>query len=651
MTTHDNPPEDVPSSSDALDQQLRALPHFQESARFPESDPSITDNLPSSPALGPMPRRPSLVFDAVGNVTPRLTRRAKPFKATLGMTLRRLYVWLYGLILFFGGVFWDQVKGRNTTERQAVRLRQTINQIGGTFIKFGQQASIRVDLLPYAYCTELTKLLDTVPPFPTNQAIKEIEQLTGKPLSETFERFDPEPIGAASIACVYQARLKNGDRVAIKVRRPGIGEQFAADLRVMGWLFGLMELLTFVRSGLTDNVLQELRETLLEELDFYKEARYQSIFRQRAAQAPRDFFTAPEVYPELSGEAVITQAFVSGIWLSELLAAVEHQDETVLESLQTELQIDPKVVAKRLLWVSHWGVWSNIFFHADPHPANIIVQPNNQLVFIDFGAVGSLSSSRRLTLYKVFNLEAKEDVETIARVTLALLEPLPPVDVDKVLNAIQTVYWEALIATRSGQSAWWERTSAQLWLGFFKVTNQFQIPMSFDTLRMIRATLLYDTLAARLDNDIDIGAQYRAYLKDAGQEARQRFRKSLTHRLRHGFDDQDFLKLEELADLGEQVLYQTQRLLSSHTYNFGALVGKFVSAILMVFNLAFQILIITGIIIVGVAVAQLLQYNLELSLPALFVQVISNIWYQLLLVFLILMSFRRILLRLADKEV
>jgi ubiquinone biosynthesis protein len=108
-------------------------------------------------------------------------------------------------------------------------LRQTFANIGGTFIKFGQQMAIRVDLLPYAYCEELTKLLDRVEPFPSAQAITAVERVTGKPLAETFRTFDPAPIGSASVACVYQAILLNGDKVAVKVRRPHIGELFEAD--------------------------------------------------------------------------------------------------------------------------------------------------------------------------------------------------------------------------------------------------------------------------------------------------------------------------------------------------------------------------------------------------------------------------------------
>ena len=173
------------------------------------------------------------------------------------------------MFIFLSGILGDKIRQRDTIMIRAVRLRETFARISGTFIKFGQQAAVRADSLPYATCEELTKLLDKVAPFPTEQAIAAIERVTGRPLAETFQQFDPEPIGSASIACVYQAVLHNGDEVAVKVRRPGIGDLFVADFRVLGWLFGMMEVLTLVRPGFTEIILEEVRSTLMKELDFF----------------------------------------------------------------------------------------------------------------------------------------------------------------------------------------------------------------------------------------------------------------------------------------------------------------------------------------------------------------------------------------------
>ena len=271
------------------------------SALFYEPDEVDPELIAAEEVLAAMPRRAPFTSTAVSQIAPRTLRLTAPFHAGVLLTIRRVFVWLRGITRFVVGVLVDRIRGKDSPRRRAVRLRETITRVGGSFIKLGQQASVRADLLPQEYCEELTGLLDQVDPFPTHLAIEAIERVTGKPLRETYAVFDPTPVGSASIACVYQAVLHNGERVAVKVRRPEVGRQITADLRVLSWVFAVAERLTFVRPGFSANVLSEVSATLLEELDFYKEARFQEIFRRRAKKARRRYFTAPKLYPELCG--------------------------------------------------------------------------------------------------------------------------------------------------------------------------------------------------------------------------------------------------------------------------------------------------------------------------------------------------------------
>src|SRR5262249_39629000 len=152
----------------------------------------------------------------------------------------------YGAIgAFIAGTLWDVIRRRDSQDRRAVRLRRIFERAGGTLIKIGQQMSIRLDVLPVRYCEELALMLDSVPPFPSEDAIAVIERCTGKKLEEIFSAFDPQPIGSASIACVYQAVLRDGgEKVAVKVRRPGIWKLFEADFRVLDVLTTMAEKLT-----------------------------------------------------------------------------------------------------------------------------------------------------------------------------------------------------------------------------------------------------------------------------------------------------------------------------------------------------------------------------------------------------------------------
>src|SRR5438132_13305817 len=130
--------------------------------------------------------------------------------------------------------------------------------MGPAAIKVGQQLSVRADFIRHQYCDELNKMLDQVPPFPVEFAIQSVEKAIGKPLGEVFAVFDPVPIGSASLACVYQARLRTGELVAVKVKRPSIGTKLARDLRAISWLCIAAEALGIIRYGLTNNFRQEL---------------------------------------------------------------------------------------------------------------------------------------------------------------------------------------------------------------------------------------------------------------------------------------------------------------------------------------------------------------------------------------------------------
>src|SRR5215510_10492835 len=203
-------------------------------SRWQASGAAATAALPPPPAhndvvVRPMPRRKQMHF-ADTPVTLPMARKVV-FKPGIIRPFVRLLVWLGACIRFFGGNSVDVLLGRASIQRRAVRLREVFEDTGASFAKLGQQLSLRADLLPYAYCAELSKMLDRAKAFPTEQAIEIIERNLGRPLHEVFAAFDPEPIGSASLACVYQATLRTGEHVAVKVRRPGIGTLLAADLR------------------------------------------------------------------------------------------------------------------------------------------------------------------------------------------------------------------------------------------------------------------------------------------------------------------------------------------------------------------------------------------------------------------------------------
>jgi len=272
--------------------------------------------------------RKRLQADILPQVPPSTMRRGE-WKTNWAQMFSRLFIYSWTAIKWIIQVGWDKVRGIDTLDRRAERFRVFIEILGGSAVKLGQQLSMRIDLLPYEYTVELSKMLDRMPPFPVEYAVKRIESFLGRPLGEVFKEFNPVPIGSASVACVFSAYLESGERVAIKIRRPRIGEQFMADCAALGLVLKTLEFLTIFRPGLSHNFLYDFRAMLMDELDFSKECRYTELFRRRVHKR-MSFVSAPKVYPELSCEDILVTEFLEGIWLREMLNAVEQRDEAAL---------------------------------------------------------------------------------------------------------------------------------------------------------------------------------------------------------------------------------------------------------------------------------------------------------------------------------
>ncbi|MES1241951.1 MAG: AarF/ABC1/UbiB kinase family protein [Acidobacteriota bacterium] len=601
--------------------------------------------------IAPMPRPRRLGIEWKGQASPP-RRDDEVFKAGPFQVMGRIFVWLSAGFRFFGGALWDRLRGRDTEERRARRLRRIVEGAGITFVKIGQQMSMRIDLIPYLYAHELEKMLDSVHPFPAEQAIEAVEQAAGRPLHEVFAVFDPEPIGSASVACVYQGVLRDGRRVAVKVRRPGIGQMLAADMGALTVLARCLELY-FLPPGFSHHLIFELRTMLEEELDFVKEARFNELFRRRARKAKLRFVTSPRIHFDLSSKSVLVAELISGIPLSQLVGAVENRDDKALAELSAQ-GIEPGRVARRYLRVNRFGGFENLFFHADLHPANVLVQPGSRLVLIDFGSCGSFPR-RELNIWRrLLDAQSREDVGDMVQAALALLEPLPLIDVDEFSQRLEAVFWQDLYAFKSRHARWWERTSATIWISFLKLAREYCVPMNLNTLRMVRATMLTDTVAARLDKRIDHYAEYRDYEKGAGKRARKRLHKRIGRTL---FHPSVFLRLEQLFEAGFGAVYRLQRVLDSRSFfSFTAEVGKAAFSLALLLKLTFRVSLLT-LSLVGIVKlswdffpsTRVEGLGHDVVAAARFVA--SQGWYQVTVVLMAVLTFRNVLHRLFHKDV
>ncbi len=434
---------------------------------------------------------------------------------------------------------------------------------------------MRLDLIPWRYSNELSCMTDRMDPFPLKEAIAIIERTTKKPLAASFARFDPQPINSSSVACVYQAVLFNGEKVAVKVRRPGIGEQFMADIEAFDWLLILAELLTIIRPGFSQGMREEFRSLLIEELDFVQEARRQDAFRRAAAKSRKDFFSAPRVYLDLSGEEVVVNGFASGMWLWELLVAVEQGNEAYLTRAR-EMNIDPKKVAKHLLWVNYWSREVNLFFHADPNSNNIIIGQDSKLYFINFASTGNLSRTREQAMRQNLYYAWQRDPQNMARASLILMEPLPPVDLIELTQELESYNWQMLYALEADPQSlsWRERTSAIQWLGIIQLARKYGIAIDIEVLRLMRSTLLLELMAVRLDQNINFVREYRKFDRYKAEQARRRVTDTVLDRLEGKSNEQLIIRMDRLFQTMEGLFFRTIHMFSLPSVNFNSLMSK-----------------------------------------------------------------------------
>lgn len=282
-------------------------------------------------------------------------------------------------------------RARKVAEEEApsrgVRLRRALEDLGPTFVKLGQLLSTRPDLLPPDMVSELAKLQDRVPPFPFADVRQVVAAELGQELDEVFASFDPEPVGSASLGQVHRAALPDGRRVVVKVQRPGVARIIRTDLLVLADLARLADRRTpWGRIYSFSDMVEEFSRSLNEELDYTAEARH----AERLAAAFRDDpdVHIPSIHWEFTTTRLLTQEYLAGIKLEEhaALQAAGYSLPRLAEKLT-------RAMLKQILEAG--------YFHADPHPGNIVVLPGEVIGFLDFGLVGYLSRERKETFLRL----------------------------------------------------------------------------------------------------------------------------------------------------------------------------------------------------------------------------------------------------------
>ena len=293
---------------------------------------------------------------------------------------------------------------RDKSINRGQRIRNTLQELGPIFVKFGQLLSTRRDLLPPDIATELSYLQDRVPPFPGEQARSIVEQAYGKPVSEVFTRFDEKPLASASIAQVHSAQLLDGREVVVKVVRPAIERTIRRDLELMYTFARLAQRYWPQGKRLRPvEVVAEYEKTIFDELDLMREGANATQLRRNFKDSPLIY--VPEVYLSHSRRNVMVMERISGIPISDV------------EQLRAR-NVNMKKLAERGVEIFFTQVFRDSFFHADMHPGNIFVNADNpedpQYIAVDFGIIGTLNPTDHRYLAENFLAFFNRDYRRVA---------------------------------------------------------------------------------------------------------------------------------------------------------------------------------------------------------------------------------------------
>ena len=297
---------------------------------------------------------------------------------------------------------WPVVQSLNVPER----LRMAFAELGPSFIKLAQLLSSRPDLITVQFADELKKLQDDVPPFPAHEAKRIIEMEFRRPLENIFSTFYEEPVAAASIAQVHRATLIDGSDVIVKVQRPEIREQIESDINILFTIARLLDrYITESRFFNPLGIVDEFSRTIRKEMNFVEEARNCSRFKRNFEQDPN--IHIPKIYTEYVTEKAFVMEWIDGIRIDNI-AEIERMgvDRTHL------VEIGVHAFFKQIL--------EDGFFHADPHPGNILVMQSGAIAFVDFGIVGRVPDDMKETMAETFLALIRKDFDGIIDQYIAL---------------------------------------------------------------------------------------------------------------------------------------------------------------------------------------------------------------------------------------
>jgi len=335
---------------------------------------------------------------------------------------------------FIISLWWDRVTNsvEKNERKRGIQVRKILTRLGPTYIKIGQALSTRPDLVPPGYLEELTILQDQLPSFPNEIAYRFIEEELGAAPKDIYSYLSPEPIAAASLGQVYQGYLKTGEKVAVKVQRPDLLTAIELDIYIMRRLaLWAKNNLTKLRSDLVA-IVDELASRIFEELNYIQEGLNAERFAELYGHIPEIY--VPKIYWQYTGKRVLTMEWIDGTKLTNIK---EIQAQGIDATHLVEVGVNCSL--RQLL--------EHGFFHADPHPGNLLAMPDGRLAYLDFGMMSTIKDYQRYGLIEAVVHLVNRDFEALAYDYIKLDFLKPDTDLTPIIPALAEVFGNALGAS------------------------------------------------------------------------------------------------------------------------------------------------------------------------------------------------------------
>jgi ubiquinone biosynthesis protein len=384
-----------------------------------------------------------------------------------------------------------------------VRLRSALEEMGGSFIKLGQMLALQPDILSLEYCNALFSLLDRVSPFPYAEVERTIREELGRAPAELFDSFDPQPLATASVGQVHVATLA-GRRLAVKIRRPNVERDFAGDLRLIGATTSAIRWLRVSALYWLLEPLEEFATWTREELDYRIEARYMTRLRQNAAGRPAE--RVPAVLWRYPTRRTLVAEFLDG---HTILACLRARDGWAAADACriAAAGIDPQVVSQNIIDNFLSDVFRHGMFHADLHPANLIVLPGNAIGYIDFGITGVIGAYSRRNLVALTLAYTSGDLDGMAEAffrVCKMTDDGSPRQFRRGLRTFAASWYEDVGGVRRLR-----KNFTLVMLDMLTLSRQCGVWPERDVVKYIRSAIAIDGLITRLAPGFDV-TQYLA---------------------------------------------------------------------------------------------------------------------------------------------